>query len=591
MIPPGRLARGESGGSRGGEERAGERLDSWKAIAVYLNRSERTVRRWEANEGLPVHRLHHEKRGSVYAYRTELDSWWQSRKELALLEPWEGGSPVNGNSAPRQAGHRWRSWAAGTAIVAILSASAWLLKPNFPNRSLPGPAAIAVLPFEYAGSDKSVSYLSDGIAEEVTNSLARLPGLRVAAPSSVLRFKGLNRDLRDIGRRLNVGAILLGKVRAADGRLEVSGQLIDPADGHQLWSATYDRRIGELSAIGANIAGAVGRRLGLKDVDGKETGKSRTVKDEAYQLLLKARYSQATERSVKISLYRQALAYDSSYAEAYVGLAREWTSLAGEGAVPPRQVMEDARASIQKALELDGDLEDAHFVSAMVNWTYEWDWAAAEREFARTLQINPNSANARIQYARYLALMGRRQEALDQLEQIRVLDPLSANLGSIQAAVYYLTRDYHRTITHAKAVLASEPKHWLMSYWMGRAYDSLGQLPEAIAALETWHAIPGGLQGRGFGMLGSLYARSGRRSEALRLLENGIANSKRAYVSPCSIALLLIGLGEHDRAIEWLEQAYEQRDYSLVSLKAEPAYDPLRGHPKFVTLLRRLKLD
>ena len=197
----------------------------------------------------------------------------------------------------------------------------------------------------------------------------------------------------------------------------------------------------------------------------------------------------------------------------------------------------------------------------------------------------------RVQYARYLALMGRRQEALNQLEQIRVLDPISGALRAIEAAVYYLTGDYDRTIEHARTVLAAEPDVPQMYFWMGRAYESKGQMPQAIFALEkSWQASPEGQRGRGFGILASVYARAGRKADAMRLLDSAIGQSKRAHVSPCSVAIVYIGLGDHDRAFESL-RSYGERDHSMTSLKIEPVYHPLRGDPRFVALLRRMKLE
>jgi tetratricopeptide (TPR) repeat protein len=188
-------------------------------------------------------------------------------------------------------------------------------------------------------------------------------------------------------------------------------------------------------------------------------------------------------------------------------------------------------------------------------------------------------------------LLDRRQEALDQVERIRVLDPVSSGFRAIEAAVYYFTRDYDRTIATAQAVLAGEPNFHLMYYWMGRAYDSQGRLSGAIPALEKWHDSPGKLKGRGFGMLGSAYARAGRRTDAKRLLDTAIARSRTTYVAPSSVALIYLGLADLDRGFEWLEKAYLERDHSLAALKADPAYDAVRDHPRFVALLRRMRLE
>jgi TolB-like protein/DNA-binding winged helix-turn-helix (wHTH) protein len=471
--------------------------------------------------------------------------------------------------------------AAAIAIVACLATAVSL---HSLRRETP-PASIAVLPFVNLGSDSNMEHVSDGITEEITNALARFPGLRVTARSSAFRFKRSPLDVREIGRQLGASTILEGSVQQTGDRLRVTAQLVNTANGYHLWSDAYDQDAGEIHPILGSIAQGVAGRLKLKPA-----GHRRTKSVEAYNLVFKARY--LSEPQQRINCYRQALERDPDYAGAHVGLAEEWIRLAVQGTVAPSTVMEQARSAARKALQLDDNLPEAHFVSASVKWTYDWDWTGTEREFLKAIDLNPNSATIRVQYARYLALMSRRREALNQLDEIRVLDPVSGALRAIEAAVYYLTGDYDRTISHARTVLAAEPNVPLMYFWMGRAYESKGQMPQAISALEkSWQGSPENLRGRGFGMLASVYARAGRKVDAMRLVDSAIAHSKRSHVSPCSVAIAYVGLGDHDRAFEWLEKAYKERDHSMVTLKVEPAYNPLRSDPRFVALLRRMKLQ
>jgi TolB-like protein/DNA-binding winged helix-turn-helix (wHTH) protein len=502
--------------------------------------------------------------------------------------------PLPASRAPRKLVNRHLV----TVIVTVLAITTgglllvWLTHAEWTYGVRKTPAAsIAVLPFVNLGSDKEAEYLSDGFTEELTNAVARIPGLLVTARSSAFRFKGSTADVKDIGRQLGVSTVLEGSVRKVGNRFRVTAQLVDTTNRYHLWSEAYDRDTGEILAIQESIAEAIAAGLKLNlAVKRRGAPAKRTYSAEAYKLVLQARYI-PHNRDERIDHYRRALEIDPSYPAAYVGLADEWIGLAVQGTVAPRQVMVQARNASEKALQLDDDEPAAHFVSAMVKWTYDWDWPGADREFLRALQLNPNSALTRVQYSRYLALMGRRQEALTQLDQIRVLDPISAQLRTTEAAIYYLTGDYDRTIEHARVLLAGEEKLWQMYFWLGRAYESKGMLQEAISALEKWREIPGTLQGRGFGMLGSVYARAGRKTDATRLLEWAIAESKRTHISPASVAILYTGLNNPERAIEWLEKAYEERDHSLVSLKTEPAYDSLRSLPKFVALLRRMKLE
>jgi serine/threonine-protein kinase len=454
--------------------------------------------------------------------------------------------------------------------------------------------SVAVLPFLNLTTDKNPDYWSDGITEEITNVLARIPGLRVAARSSAFRFKGTVADVREAGRELGVGAVLEGSVRRVGGRVRITAQLFSTEDGYSLWSANYDRDEHDAFGAEADIAKEIARNLDLT-MPGvpSHTATQKRGRSTAHDLVLQARYQAADspDFEVRMGCYRRAIESDPEYAPAYTGMADEWIKRSLEGWVAPREAMENAREAVAAALGLDDTSPEAHLLSAMVKWTYDWDWTGARREFERTLELNPNDANARMQYARYLALMGQKEPALTQLDQIRELDPVSPASRGAEAAIYYLLRDYDHTIQDAQDVLAAGPDVAMMYYWMGRAYDSKGQLPEARAALETWRSISGLQGGGGFGMLGSVYARAGRKSEALRLLSDALERSKHAHVSPSSIALLHAGLGEHERAMEWLERAYQEKDHSLVGIKADPAYDSLREIAGFQALLKKMKLN
>ena len=513
-----------------------------------------------------------------------------------LPEPSDPGQLLQALAASRRA---WFWTIAGVGVAICIGTVWWLATTSSPGIR-PGDrqalsASIVVLPFVNLGSGTETGHLGDGITEDITNTLATVPGLRVIARSAALRFKSGKADLRDASRQLGVSTALEGSVRQIGDRLRITAQLVNTVDGYVVWSDSYDRGAADLIAIQMSIAQAVASnlRLTLPASQRADLFRPRTLSIDAYNLVLKGRYldAGAADPDGRVNCYRRALEYDPNYSEAYSGIAGEWLRRAMDGSVAPRQVMPNAQAAVTKALQLDDTLADAHFLSAMVKWTYEWDWSGADREFIRALQLNPNSAPMRVQYARYLALLGRRQEALTQLDEIRALDPASTVLMSMQAAVYFFTGDYDRTIRHGHAVLAGEPELWAMHFWLGRAYEAKGRLPEAIVALETWHRIPGRLQGRGFGMLASTYARAGRKADALRLLDRALTTSKQSHVSPASVTLIYIGLGDHVRALDWLEKAYEERDHSLVTLKADPAYNPLRGNPKFAALLRRVKLE
>ena len=307
---------------------------------------------------------------------------WRSTTGIRGREPADGPAELGplpaladrGIAPARRLGLRWLPLAATIAVGVCLVTAVSLYLP----RKTPLPASIAVLPFVNSGSDRNMDYLSDGITEEITNALARIPGIRVIARSSAFRFKGMRSDVRDVGRQLRASTVLDGSVHQTGNRLRVTVQLVNTADGYHLWSDAYDRDTDEILPILASIAQGVAGALKLKP-DG-HLGR-RTKSTDAYNFVLKARYLRQTEE--KINCYRQALEHDPDYAAAYVGLADESIRLAVQGTVAPRAVMEQAKNAARKALQLDDNLPDAHFVSGIVKWTYEWDWADAERNSRR----------------------------------------------------------------------------------------------------------------------------------------------------------------------------------------------------------------
>ena len=274
-----------------------------------------------------------------------------------------------------------------------------------------------------------------------------------------------------------------------------------------------------------------------------------------------------------------------------MGLADACIGLESQAEVSPAQVLPKAKEAVLKALQMDERIPEAHAFLGHIQASHDWDWPAAEREFRRDIELNPNSVEARSWYALLLSHVGRPEEALDQIQRIRILDPISPAMAGMQARIYYFHRQYDRTIDYCQTILAVAPDAGqYFQFWLGRAYAEKGRLPEAIAALEKSRELDKN-SGQGFGMLATAYVRAGRRSDALELLHEAMEMSKKRYVSPVSTALVYAGLGENDRAFEWLDKAFAVHDHSLASLKVEPAYDSLRSDPRFRALLRRVHLE
>jgi serine/threonine-protein kinase len=399
-------------------------------------------------------------------------------------------------------------------------------------------------------------------------------------------------DARQAGRELNVSAIVEGSVRREGDRWTLAVEVVNTDDGFQLWSRTYRPAADELPAMQSEVANDVARVLKLPL--GKETARAgkRTNSGQAFNLVLRARYLDPTSMdtaAARIGHFRKAAELDPDFPDAWIGVADSLMRMAGLGAVAPYTVIDDARAAVNRARALDERLPDVHFLTAMLTWRYDWNWDAAEPEFRRALALDANSAPFRTFYALYLAHMGRTNEAMQQLESVRVLEPV-LGIQSVEASVHYYSRDYDRTIRFCRDGLREEPSMAPLYYWMGRAYASKAMRNEAISALEKAAELQGPIHGRGFGMLGRLYAEAGRREDAQRLLANIMTKANDRWVSPLSIAAVHIGLGDHDRAMDWIEKGYRERDLAIATLKVEPAYDVLRENARFQALIGRLKL-
>jgi Tfp pilus assembly protein PilF len=423
--------------------------------------------------------------------------------------------------------------------------------------------------------------------------LARVEGLRVVARSSAFQYKGRNVDVRQIGRELNVAAVVEGTIRRDGRRIRISAQVADTSDGFQRWQRTWERPFEDAPRLHEEIARGIAHALNAPPPGETFLLGKRTANAEAYRLVVEARYLTPTtleNAAIRIAHYRKAAGYDPAYAAAWVGMADTWSRLANAAEVPPHQVMTQAREAAAKALELDSTLADAHLLAAGIHWNYDWDWPAADREFRRAIQLDPDSSTIRNFYAQYLAQMGRFAEAFKEIEGMRTLEPLAAGSRTMEAQVYFLSRQYDRTIHLCQTVLESHADIWGLRYWLGCTYGSMGDLRRSTEILEALHPA-GALEGRGFGMLGATYAAAGRRSDALGLLERAMQRGRQRYVSPVSIAQIHIGLGDYDEAFEWLEKGYGDRDATMTTLKVEPAFDAVRTDPRFVSLLSRLKLQ
>jgi eukaryotic-like serine/threonine-protein kinase len=453
--------------------------------------------------------------------------------------------------------------------------------------------SVAILPLVNASSDPNAEYLSDGITESIINNLSQLPRLRVMARSTVFRYKGREVDPQDVGRELNVHAVVTGRVLQHRNSLLISAELVRVADGSQLWGQRFNREPGDIFAVQEEIAQQISEKLQmqLSGEEKKRLGKRYTDNTQAYQLYLQGRYhwNKRNEDGMRkgIQFLEQAIELDPNYALAYAGLADFFIILGFYGINAPHEVMPRVKAAAQKALAIDDTLAEARISLAYATAAYDWEWSAAEKDYKRAIRLNKNYATAHHWYGEYLAFTGRSDEAAAELERAHELDPLSLIINVALGWIYYLGRRYDDAIKQLLRTLELDPAFIQAHFCLGLAYIQKERFAEAVDELER--VI--GLQGRAPGALAALgfaLAVSGEREGAQKLLDEVNELSQKQYVSSYWTAMLCIGLGERDQAFSWLEKSCEQRDLWLACLKVETMADSLRSDPRLDELLKRI---
>jgi serine/threonine protein kinase/Tfp pilus assembly protein PilF len=455
-----------------------------------------------------------------------------------------------------------------------------------------GIRSLAVLPFANLSADKENEYFGDGLAEEIINALTRLPGLRVIARTSSFSFRGKEVDIRKIGADLNVENILEGSVRKAGNRIRVTTQLISAADGYHLWSERYDREMTDVFAIQDDICQAIVDKLRAELVAGHALVKRYTENVEAYDLYLKARYQLQKFSPAGFAkgkeYYEQAVALDPKYALAWFGLAEFYYLLGFFGVMPPKVAFAQCSQVTMKAIELDEMLPEARAMMAVLR-VYEFDWEGAKRNFHRALELNPKSEDVWEFYDySYLVPLRRLDEAVAASRRALELDPLRPFLQWRLGYRYYLMRKWDLAIEQCRKALELDPHYSAAHMTLSFARVQAGRFDEV---LETASQFPEGpIQPMVLALKGCVFALAGRSGEARKLLEQLQEIAQKAYVPPFLFSWLYIGLGEVDQCLEWLEKAVDDRNGMIIHVHVDPLYEPLRSHPRFQALLRKMNL-
>ncbi len=455
--------------------------------------------------------------------------------------------------------------------------------------------SIAILPFANATGDSSAEYLSDGIAESLIDNLAQLPRLRVMARSTVFYYKSQRVDPRTIGRDLKVDAILTGSLSKEEGNLVISTELVKVSDGSHIWGEIYKRNLTEMLPVQQEISADIVQnlRLRLSGEEQKRLSKRYTENTEAFQLYLKGRYywNKRNEQGLKqaIDYFQQAIDKDPGYALAYAGLADCFALLGDYAFMPATEAFAKARAAATRALQIDGNLAEAHTSLAHINMYYR-DFSNAEKEFRKAIELKPGYSTVHQWYANYLMVQGRKDEALHEIRKALDLDPLSLIINESLGWHLYLSGEYDQAIAQLQKTLELDPNFVPAHYQLGFCevekadYEKATQEFQKAVLLSNMQAVY--VAGLGYG-----YAAAGQTQAAENVLkqleESGTAAN---FVDPIYVAMIYARLNRQEQAMRLLEQAYEQHSEFLVFVNVEPAFRNLRSNPKFEALLRKANL-
>ena len=454
--------------------------------------------------------------------------------------------------------------------------------------------SIAVLPFQNKSVDPNTDYLSDGLAESLIYRMSQVPNLKVSPTSSVTRYKGKDVDVAKIASELGVDAVMTGRLAQMGESLTISVELVDVRNNKLLWGEQYDRKISDLLTTQREIAAEIASKLQLKlsGESEKALTKRYTDNNDAYQLYLKGRFHFAkrnksdVERSIEY--FKQAVALDPNFAVAYSALADSYNGMTAYPYMAPKQAVPQAKAAAHRAIQLDPTLAGPHTALANSLACFDWNWKEAEREFQRAIEINPNDAGTHWRYGMfYLMPVGRLEEAITEGKRSLELEPLDLNHGANLSGLYFYAGRYDEALDHARQVYGLDANFIVGRWALSQVYIQKGMYAQAIElnekGLQTDPTNPVFLR-----FAGIAYAKAGRRQDAEKIIERFREIGKTQYVMSYHLALIYAALGDKDKAIAELEEAFSEHDYLLPRIKVEPFLDPLRNDPRFIDIVRRL---
>jgi TolB-like protein/Tfp pilus assembly protein PilF len=460
----------------------------------------------------------------------------------------------------------------------------------------PNPRSVAVLPFVDMSPQGDQEYFGDGIAEELLSTIGQIPDLVVSARTSSFTFKKSDLDVREIGVRLGVATVVEGSIRKSADRLRIEASVIDVGNGFKLWSDRFDAELSDVFAVQERIARAVAEalRVQLSDAGSELRLPGQTDNHEAQDLYLRGRFewNKRTQASLEkaVEYFQDAIAIDSMYARAFVGLADAVAVLGFYDYRRPAAAFPLARETARRALEIETGLAEAHATLAYVALYYDWSWEEAEREFTRSIELNPEYPVAHQWYANCLVAMGRFEQAESEARIASELDPLSLIAHAVIGWIRFYAGSYDSAIELLEESIRRSPTFEQAYLWMGQAAEGLGDSAKASDAIEHVVELSNG-SSISRAALAHVRAGQGRPAEARTILDQLEAEGRSGYVPSYEIARAYVGLGDYDTAIGWLERAYREKAHSMAFLAVDPQIAPLADLPGYLDLLRRMNLE
>ena len=506
---------------------------------------------------------------------------------------------VESQAPSRVSFRKKRFWVVAGAALCVIAIAGWgwrLSRNRLTSPAVPPVRSLAVLPLENLSGDPLQEYLADGMTEELIGRLANIRGLRVISRTSAMHFKNTTLSVPEIAKTLGVDAIVEGSIIREGGEVRVHAELIRGATDEHIWTGEYQREYRSLLALQDEVTRNITERIeiSLTPQERLTLAYTHPIDPEAHEDYLKGRYhfNQRTQDALNTStrFFQQAVMRDPGYALAYSGLADAYAMLGFRGGFPSKDALSRAKAAALKAIELDDNLAEPHASLAFIAETYEWNWAMAEREYKRAVQLNPGDARTHNWYAGYLMYTGRLEEGISEARRARELDPLSLPVNNALAGRLLAAGRYDLALEQVQKTLQLDPHFAPARQTQGWAYLHNGKREEAIQEFQRALQLSGTEDTDLMLDLGFAYAIAGKRRETGRILDKLKSLRERGVVPSGSIAILYGALGDSNEAFAWLEKAYEERDPQLTYLKAGRRFEPLRQDPRFRELVRRVGL-